>query len=338
MKQRTTSQDTTADGIDFLAAQWLLRHDAGLAAHELAALSAWLAADARHQQAWQALARTDALLASLPAQRVAAFSQPAPAAGTPSSLLQRLRQLRQAASFRPPGALAGGCLLLCGLLAWPLASHWQQPGFQHDYSTARGQFATQVLPDGSRIELDSGSAVDVALYRDRRTVRLLRGQAMFHVQADPARPFQVLAGPATATVLGTHFSVRHVGAATQVSVAQGTVRVEGEGDARAEVLQAGDAVTVTPQGVKTLARVSAQAVGNWRAGRLDFEDATLAEALAEFQRYGDTNLVLGDPALAGLRLNGSFDAKLPAQFAAALPLALPVRLLRQDGKLHIVAR
>ncbi|PHV35343.1 iron dicitrate transport regulator FecR [Janthinobacterium sp. BJB312] len=335
MKQRTTSQDTTADGIDFLAAQWLLRHDAGLAAHELAALDAWLAADARHQQAWQALARTDALLASLPAQRVVAFSQPAPAAGTLSSLLQRLRQ---AASFPPRGALAGGCLLLCGLLAWPLASHWQQPGFQHDYSTARGQFATQVLPDGSRIELDSGSAVDVALYRDRRSVRLLRGQAMFHVHADPARPFQVIAGAATATVLGTHFSVRHVGATTQVSVAQGTVRVESEAGVHAEVLQAGDTVTVTPQGVTALARVNAQAVGNWRAGRLDFEDATLAEALAEFERYGDTGLVLGDPALAGLRLNGSFDAKLPAQFAAALPLALPVRVMRRDGKLHIVAR
>ncbi|PHV51617.1 hypothetical protein CSQ91_11255 [Janthinobacterium sp. BJB301] len=335
-----TPNPTPADDIDFQAAQWLLRHDAGLAAPELAALRQWLEADARHQHAWDALARTDALLASLPAQRVAAFSQPAlpSSAAAPVSLLRRLAHLPLAASRLPRGALAGGCLLLCGLLAWPLASHLQQPGFQHDYSTLRGQFATQVLPDGSRIELDSGSAVDVALYRDRRTVRLLRGQAMFHVQADPARPFQVLAGPATATVLGTHFSVRHVGAATQVSVAQGTVRVEGEGDARAEVLQAGDAVTVTPQGVKTLARVSAQAVGNWRAGRLDFEDATLAEALAEFERYGDTNLVLGDPALAGLRLNGSFDAKLPAQFAAALPLALPVRLLRQDGKLHIVAR
>lgn len=335
-----TPNPTPADDIDFQAAQWLLRHDAGLAAPELAALRQWLEADARHQHAWDALARTDALLASLPAQRVAAFSQPAlpSSAAAPVSLLQRLAHLPLTASRLPRGALAGGCLLLCGLLAWPLASHLQRPGFQHDYSTARGQFATQVLPDGSRIELDSGSAVDVALYRDRRTVRLLRGQAMFHVQADPARPFQVLAGPATATVLGTHFSVRHVGAATQVRVAQGTVRVEGEGDARAEVLQAGDAVTVTPQGVKTLARVSAQAVGNWRAGRLDFEDATLAEALAEFERYGDTNLVLGDPALAGMRLNGSFDARLPAQFAAALPLALPVRLLRQDGKLHIVAR
>ncbi|KAB8062723.1 FecR family protein, partial [Janthinobacterium violaceinigrum] len=230
------------------------------------------------------------------------------------------------------------CLLLCGLLAWPLAGHLRQPGFQHDYSTARGQFATQILPDGSRIDLDSGSAVDVALYRDRRSVRLLRGQAMFHVHADAERPFEVVAGAATATVLGTHFSVRHVDSATQVSVAQGTVRVEGASGAPAAMLQAGDTVTVTPHGMQAPARVNAQAVGNWRTGRLDFEDATLAEALAEFERYGDTGLVLGDPALAGLRLNGSFDARLPAQFAAALPLALPVRLLRQDGKLHILAR
>ncbi|KAB8065088.1 DUF4880 domain-containing protein, partial [Janthinobacterium violaceinigrum] len=69
-----TQTTSTADEIDFQAAQWLLRHDAGLAAPELAALHAWLAADARHQHAWDALARTDALLASLPAQRVAAFS------------------------------------------------------------------------------------------------------------------------------------------------------------------------------------------------------------------------------------------------------------------------
>lgn len=333
-----TQTTSTADEIDFQAAQWLLRHDAGLAAPELAALHAWLAADARHQHAWDALARTDALLAALPAQRVAAFSRPAAPAPASPSLMGRLASVRLAASRLPRGALAGGCLLLCGLLAWPLAGHLRQPGFQHDYSTARGQFATQILPDGSRIELDSGSAVDVALYRDRRSVRLLRGQAMFHVHADAARPFQVVAGAATATVLGTHFSVRHVDSATQVSVAQGTVRVEGASGAPAAVLQAGDTVTVTPQGMQAPARVSAQAVGNWRTGRLDFEDATLAEALAEFERYGDTGLVLGDPALAGLRLNGSFDARLPAQFAAALPLALPVRLLRQDGKLHILAR
>ncbi|APA67819.1 FecR family protein [Janthinobacterium sp. 1_2014MBL_MicDiv] len=333
-----TQTTPTADEIDFQAAQWLLRHDDGLAAHELAALRQWLQADARHQQAWDALVRTDALLAGLPAQRVAAFSQPARPAPAPASLLRRLTGLRLAASSLPRGALAGGCLLLCGLLAWPLAGHLQRPGFQHDYSTARGQFATQILPDGSRIELDSGSAVDVALYRDRRSVRLLRGQAMFHVHADAARPFQVLAGTATATVLGTHFSVRHVGADTQVSVAQGSVRVEGDSGAPAAVLQAGDTVTVTPQGMKALARVSAQAVGNWRTGRLDFEDATLAEALAEFERYGDSGLVLDDPALADLRLNGSFDALQPAQFAAALPLALPVRLRRDGGKLHIVAR
>ncbi|UQV43202.1 FecR domain-containing protein [Janthinobacterium lividum] len=333
-----TQTTPTADEIDFQAAQWLLRHDGNLTVHELAALRQWLEADARHQQAWDELASTDALLASLPAQRVAAFSQPALPAPAPMSLRRRLAQFHLAASSLPRGALAGGCLLLCGLLAWPLASHLQRPGFQHDYSTARGQFATQLLPDGSRIELDSGSAVDVALYRDRRTVRLLRGQAMFHVHADAARPFQVLAGSATATVLGTHFSVRHVGAATQVSVAQGTVRVEGTDTGQATVLHAGDTVTVTPQGVGALASVSAQAVGNWRDGRLNFENATLAEALAEFERYGDTGLLLDDPALAGLRLNGSFDARQPAQFAAALPLALPVRLLRQDGKLHIVAR
>ena len=333
-----TQTTPTADEIDFQAAQWLLRHDDGLTAHELAALQQWIEADARHQQAWDELARTDALLARLPAQRVAAFSQPALPASAPMSLRQRLAQFHLAASSLPRGALAGCCLLLCGLLAWPLASHLQQPGFQHDYSTARGQFATQILPDGSRIELDSGSALDVALYRDRRTVRLLRGQAMFHVHADAARPFQVQAGSATATVLGTHFSVRHVGAATQVSVAQGAVRVEGKGAGPATMLHAGDTVTVTPQGITALASVSAQAVGNWRDGRLNFENTTLAEALAEFERYGDTGLLLNDPALAGLRLNGSFDARQPAQFAAALPLALPVRLLRQDGKLHIVAR
>ena len=341
MKQRMTSQDTTADDIDYQAAQWLLRHDAGLAVHELATLRQWLQADARHQRAWDELARADVLLAALPAQRVAAFSQPAPAPGLPSALLRRLRPLRHAARLPPRAALAGGCLLLCGLLAWPLASHLRQPGFQHDYSTARGQLATQVLPDGSRIELDSGSAIEVTLYRDRRSVRLLRGQAMFHVHADAARPFQVLAGAATATVLGTHFSVRHVGAATQVSVAQGTVRVESENAAtgtHATVLHAGETVAVTARGMGAPAGVSAQAVGNWREGRLNFENATLADALAEFERYGDTGLLLDDPVLARLRLNGSFDAKQPAQFAAALPLALPVRLVAAGGRQRIIAR
>ena len=60
--------------------------------------------------------------------------------------------------------------------------------------------------------------------------------------------------------------------------------------------------------------------------------------LAEFNRQGDSRLVVRDPAVVALRLTGTFDLLRPDTFAQLLPRALPVRLTGADGRTEIRAR
>ncbi|MFS2055731.1 iron dicitrate transport regulator FecR, partial [Variovorax sp. CT11-76] len=76
----------------------------------------------------------------------------------------------------------------------------------------------------------------------------------------------------------------------------------------------------------------------WREGRANFENTPLAQALAEFERYGPTGLTVRDPAVAAMRINGSFDLRQFGAFAKALPQVLPVRLQPREGTTEIAPR
>lgn len=201
--------------------------------------------------------------------------------------------------------------------------------------------------------LDTATQAEVRLYRDRREVRLIDGQAMFTVHADASQPFHVLAGFTRVTVVGTRFSVRHTRSGlgdgdTRVAVEEGRVRVrrrvpDGDGaftdTSELVELTAGQRVAADAGGrIGPVARLAVAAVAPWREGRVSFEDTPLSQALAEFERYGDTRLVVHDPAVAALRIGGSFELRHLATFAQVLPQMLPVRLQPQrDGTTEIVS-
>lgn len=274
----------------------------------------------------------------------------------------------QAAAAAIAFALVGG-----GWMGW---DHWrEQPTFEQTFATARGQQLSATLPDagadtgegalvqGSSLQLDTETRLETRLYRDRREVRLTDGQAMFTVKSDAARPFHVWAGALRITVVGTRFSVRHtpsgLGAGqTIVSVEEGRVRVaqankngamvsdgaevlgasSSEGTATVE-LTAGQMVAADGTGhLGAVAAVPTGSIATWRDGRLSFDQTPLGQAIAEFERYGRTGLVVRDPAVAALPVGGSYSLKQWQRFAETLPQVLPVRLVRRGGVTEVVAQ
>lgn len=247
--------------------------------------------------------------------------------------------------------------------SWLGWDHWRrQPVYEQAFATGRGQQVVVHLPDagpGSRLQLDTATQARAALYRDRREVRLGDGQAVFAVQRDPARPFHVYAGRLRITVVGTRFMVRHTGSGlaagqTVVAVEEGQVRVARLSEAAtrpggpAEVetaggegvaLTAGQSVVADAQGrLGAVAQVAPAAIAPWRDGRISFDHTPLATAIAEFERYGRTGLVVRDPAVAALPVGGSYSLQQARRFAETLPLVLPVRLLPVGGELEVVSR
>ncbi|WP_137175436.1 FecR domain-containing protein [Massilia sp. HP4] len=330
------------------AAGWQVRRQDGLGSDEEAAFQAWLAADARRQVAY---ARIDDVwygLDELPAAAVAQLrASSVPASRKPARrgwLQWGLQAWLDLARPMATAVLAVG-VLGAGWLGW---RHWQaQPLFSEVYATARGQTMDVTLPEGSVLKLDTVTRVEVALYRDRREVRLPQGQAMFTVKADAAQPFDVLTGQVRVTVVGTRFSVRN----TRAGLGQDSVGVQVEsGRVRVSMLEGGRSsgapvLLGAGQYVQTGAAGQLEAVETrptrgamlWREGRVNFDNTPLAQAVAEFERYGATRLVIKDPAVAALRVNGSFDLRRADAFSKALPLVLPVRLLRAGGETEITA-
>ena len=344
------------------ALRWWVRSQHGLSAQEQHALDQWQAQSPAHQQAyaawqadWQALDQLSAPavqhLRNQLAQDLAAEAVHPPQAQAAASLpgrgshhrsawaglragWQAFPQWLGAASTRwAQGAVAAALVLgtVFGgmeVVGW---SPWQSPPqFAQAFAAPQGQQTQVQLPDGSLLRLDTSTQLDVALYAQRREVRLAQGQAMFQVQGDAARPFDVLAGPVRITVVGTRFAVRYTpGMAgydgVRVAVEEGRVQVAASGAAPV-LLTAGQQVVTDATGtLGPVVAVPPSGIAPWRAHRVSFDDTPLAQALAELGRYGPTGITLQDPQLGALRLTGTFDPRHLDNFVRALPRVLPVR-------------
>lgn len=322
------------------AARWLLARRGGLDAAGEACLQQWLDAAPAHRQAWRDAQQLAQALTQLPAEGVAALKAGLPRRGRPAPANAGRRAwlggLPRAGMAAVVGAAAVGGW-------WGLDRWWRAPVFAQAYATQRGEQRTERLPDGSSLQLDTATRMAVALYRDRRVVRLHEGQVVFDVQADAARPFEVQAGALRVTVVGTRFSVRHLAGldaqGVVVAVEEGRVRVASPA-AQDLLLRAGQAyASGLPGQAGTVSTVARAGIAPWREGRVAFDDTPLAQALAEFARYGDTRLRITDPAVAALRLSGSFDVRKMDNFAQVIQRVLPVRLRPvDDGTALVVLR
>lgn len=314
----------------------------------------------------QRIAATPPSMAAEPSPRP--WQTPTPKPPSPGR-----RQWRQALRAWIPQAAAAAVAFTMAGAGWMGWDHWrQQPVFEQAYATARGQQLMASLPDaersakGSTLQLDTATRAEVRLYRDRREVRLQDGQAMFAIHPDAERPFHVYAGALRITVVGTRFSVRHTGTGldagqTVVAVEEGRVRVEKrrpgadntDGSETAQYLAAstdaptdhpveltaGQTVLADARGhIGPVATLAANAIAPWRDGRLSFDQIPLAQAIAEFERYGRTGLVVRDPVVAALPVGGSYSLKQWQRFAETLPQVLPVRLVRRGEVTEVVAQ
>lgn len=377
----------TQDPVQLQAALWATRCTEGLDAETQSEFQQWLAADPAHGEAYKEMASSLGPARALPDDRIQALktglresagtdpSATMPAACPPASQPPSLAAPWPAAQTKPrpasPGrrawlfdvgrllpqvATAAAVVALVGG-GWVGWDHWRsQPTFAKTYATERGQRLNIDLPDGSTLQLDAATRAEVRLYRQRREVRLVDGQAMFAVQVDPQKPFDVFAGAIRVTVVGTRFSVRHTHAGmdagkTVVAVESGRVRVarvshappvastEASDGANQVELVDGQGVTADEAGrLQPIIRIAPDSVAAWRKGRISFNDTPLAQALAELERYGHTGLVVRDPAVGALRLGGSFDVRQIGTFVQALPQLLPVRLERRAGMTEIVGK
>ncbi|MGE0969940.1 FecR family protein [Klebsiella sp. WOUb02] len=320
------------------AIRWLLRQREGMTPAERAAFQRWLQTPA-HQAEYDDLRELWQETSRLPHRDIAHLRPAAP----------------RRSLWRP---LRWGCalLLLAAILFFPLRDEFAAPIYTASWHTGRGEIRQVDLPDGSRISLDAGTQLTVRYFAHRREVVMPQGQAFFKVTHQPQRPFEVLSGPTRVTVVGTGFSVRYLphtlsGDGTDVAVSTGAVRVGPRGIwqnrwwramQRLHLPQAARYLTVLQSSQRATSDASgmlaspsplpAENIAAWRDDRIVLENIRLDMALAEFARYGEVPLTLDSPAVAALRVSGSFAITRVNSFAAALPSVLPVKIKNKDNQ------
>ncbi|WP_372050671.1 FecR domain-containing protein [Tistrella mobilis] len=293
------------------------------------ALADWAAADPAHEAA---LARVEAMWgADAFAAALVRTMQPAPL--PTASRLRQGGRLRQRAW---PLALAASVLLMIGIgaaLDLPLR-------LRADAITATGERRLVMLADGSRVTLDTDSAIAVTIDETGRHLTLLEGRAFFEVTPDAARPFDVAAGPAKVRVTGTAFAVGFTADdAVMVQVRSG--RVEAGAAGRSRALGAGDALRLdgTGPGIVTHPDPAhpdpTQGLG-WLDGRLVFVDRPLGDVLAELDRYLPGRILVTDPAIAARRVTGNYRLDDPAGSTLALAAVAGAEVTQITGRLLIL--
>ena len=253
--------------------------------------------------------------------------------------LLRLTMKQRADSHRrtAAGVAAGLLLLVLPVAAWFAAKSTSAPpshmlqasaGAGQTLQTARGQRLTFALADGSRVTLNTATRVRIAYSDQERRMTLEDGQAWFEVAKHQSRPFIVQAGGERIEAHGTAFDVRRVADRTEVMLAEGKVTVETDrpGRNRASVtMNPNDLVVASITGLTSRHVDNLDAWGNWRKGIVSFDDTKLGDAVAEMNRYSDTQIEVADAATGRIAVSGTFNAGATDAFVEALAIGFKVR-------------
>lgn len=164
------------------------------------------------------------------------------------------------------------------------------------------------------------------LRADYRTVRLWYGEIAITTAKDAQqRPFRVLTRQGQLTALGTEFTVRQQDNFTQLDVQQHAVEVLlASAPAQKRIVNAGESLQFSASEFGAVKPLDDEST-SWTKGILSFSDKPLGEVIATLSRYRN-GVLRCDPAVAGLRLSGTFPLKNTDAILNVIAQTLPVKI------------
>lgn len=294
------------------ALAWLVTMWSGEATPEdQRALNAWRQASDEHERAWLAVNQMDQRLRTVPA-------------GTAGPVLRAAsRRSSRRAVLRGMALVFGGG---AALYATRETQTWQAMTAQ--YTTAAGERRELTLEDGTRIVMNTATALDVHFDAGQRRIDLRKGEIMLTSGKDPGvpyRPLVVHTAQGAARAVGTRFVVYQHGGQTEVKVYEGAVDVcshQRQGERRR--IAAGSQIRFTARQAEPAAPLPPHPPA-WLDGVLEAEQMRLQDFVAELGRYRQ-GMLRCDPAVANLTVSGLYPVADTDRVLAALTQALPVRI------------
>ncbi len=315
------------------AATWVVRLADSSSDEDRAQFEAWRAQSVDHDiaylmaaQDWQRLDRVKALFTPDMSRN-------------PDALFEEDRRpVPQVPRARRPRWLAMAASLLVCLAAGATAVDMLTAS--QAYATDVGQRRKVVLQDGSIVELNTDSKIEVRFADGVRSVRLVKGEAAFHV-ANDARPFLLKTSIVHLNTQMADLSVRLIGNDARVTVESGAAFVSDDqapgANRPVSTLGPGSETVAGPAGVhvQTVASTEMDRLLAWRKGGIALSGQTLGEAADEFNRYNDKKIEVSDPRTRSIRVGGYFLTSDVDRFVSAVTGTFPVKA-REDSDGNIV--
>jgi transmembrane sensor len=303
-----STNDSSADEferIDEEAATWILRRDRGLTPEEVRELALRLESDPvfrscveRYDTAWADLDLAGQLK---PSEVITA---------DPDLLAPKGQRSRWIRPMLAASSVAAAIALGIGL--------W----IGHHSGTQPQPLRDLALPDGSRVELNSGADIAVEFTTSERRVRLIHGEAQFFVAKNAQRPFLVQAGRTEVKAVGTAFDVALADKAVNVIVTEGQIKLDpdiqkhpvpnlSQGSAAGSFVAAGQRAVIPldrPNSTPLITDVSLEEMDrmlSWQPRIMDYTDVPLSTIVIDFNRRNVTQLFIVDPRLYGLRISAT---------------------------------
>ncbi|QOE07599.1 FecR family protein [Pseudomonas asiatica] len=268
----------------------------------------WRTAHHEHEQAWQRVVHLhqDLDLRAIPGAGLA---------------LQTLETSQRRLHRRQALKLLGGVAMV-GTAAWLGKDLDAVNAWTSDYATGTGERRSFALPDGSQMQLNTRSTVDLAFNDQQRLVRLKQGELM--IACNPQRSLLVETRDALLEGFEGRFVARQDSDCTQVSVSHGRVAIHRPDNGQLQWIESGQNWRLDALGTHQLEQVDMDAMA-WTEGLIVTRDMRLFDFLAQVSRYRHGYLGCSDD-IADLRLSGVFRLEDPEQLLQLIPRTLPVRL------------
>lgn len=289
------------------AARWFVRLQGNVSPRDQEACQRWRSSHADHERAWQLAELFHARFDGIPAE------VGMPALGRPESLDRRrtLKLLTGLIIAAPLGTLAYSAL------------PWRD--WRADQRTVAGERRECVLPDGTRVMLNTASAMDIRFDRQQRLVRLYAGEILVTTAADPENlPLWVETAEGRLRPVGTRFDVRQLDGRTRIAVLEGAVQVYPAQAKDALRLEAGQQTEFSRSLIAPVTALQRND-SDWAQGVLRAEKMRLADFAIELGRYRPGWLHC-DAAVADWRISGTFQLQDTDLALAALARTLPVQI------------
>ncbi|MBV4465213.1 transmembrane sensor [Pseudomonas sp. F-14 TE3623] len=302
-----SSKPVSAQVLD-AAIAWQLSLDSGNAV-EREEFAKWHAAHEEHARAWRQLGMLD--------QRFSVANGPARTA-----LLQSRESIRR--RVRKLGSGLASIVAVIGLALFAGDRYLPIDYWLADQRTATGEQRTLRLTDGTLINLNTHSAVDVRFDEKQRLIVLQEGEILVETGHGDARPFIVETREGSMRALGTRFLVKREEEGTRLSVLKSAVAAHPESSLEEQILREGQQVLMRSNGLGPIIALNLGADA-WTRGMLVVDNARLEDLVEELGRYRRGHLGV-TPEIADLRITGSFPLNDTDKALSALLPTLPVQI------------